>query len=111
MNAFNEWRAANTSKKIKAVIEANCKAGKYHTNFAPYGYVEDDDNHLPVVDAPAASVVRRIFQMRSQGIRPKHISETFNIGGIKVPQEPLYQKEEYKCACACGYTLNGGAGG
>ena len=26
MNVFNEWHAANTSKKIRAVIEANCKA-------------------------------------------------------------------------------------
>ena len=27
VNLFNEWHAASTSKKIKAVIEANCKAG------------------------------------------------------------------------------------
>ena len=26
MNVFNEWHAANTSKKIKAVVEANAKA-------------------------------------------------------------------------------------
>ena len=29
MNVFNEWHSANTSKKIRAVIEANAKAGKY----------------------------------------------------------------------------------
>lgn len=28
MNVFNEWHAANTSKKIRAVIETNAKAGK-----------------------------------------------------------------------------------
>ena len=28
VNLFNEWHAASTSKKIKAVIEANAKAGK-----------------------------------------------------------------------------------
>ena len=38
MNVFNEWHAANTSKKIKSVIEANAKAGKYRSTFAPYGY-------------------------------------------------------------------------
>ncbi len=38
MNVFNEWHAANTSKKIRAVLEANWKQGKY-TNWAyPYGY-------------------------------------------------------------------------
>lgn len=61
MNVFNEWHAANTSKIIKAVIEANCKAGKYRTTFAPYGYVKgDDENHLPVVDEYAADRPRDI---------------------------------------------------
>ena len=39
VNLFNEWHAASTSKKIKAVIEANCKAGKYRATAAPYGYI------------------------------------------------------------------------
>lgn len=93
MNVFNEWHAANTSKKIKAVIEANCKAGKYRTTFAPYGYFKgDDENHLPVVDEPAASVVRRIFQMRSQGISPRHIADTLNNEGIPIASDYLYAK-------------------
>lgn len=93
MNVFNEWHAANTSKKIKAVIEANCKAGKYRTTFAPYGYVKgDDENHLPVVDEPAASVVRRIFQMRSQGISPRHIADTLNNEGVPIASDYLYEK-------------------
>ena len=93
MNVFNEWHAANTSKKIKAVIEANCKAGKYRTTFAPYGYFKgDDENHLPVVDEPAASVVRRIFQMRSQGISPRHIADTLNNEGVPIASDYLYAK-------------------
>ncbi len=79
INLFNEWHSASTSKKIKAVIEANAKAGKYRAVFAPYGYVKGDDlNHYPVVDEPAASVVRRIFEMRSQGMIPKHIADKLN---------------------------------
>ena len=31
MNVFNEWHAANTSKKLRAVINSNAKAGKYRT--------------------------------------------------------------------------------
>ena len=30
MNVFNEWHAANTSKKIRAVLKANAKEGKHH---------------------------------------------------------------------------------
>lgn len=79
MNVFNEWHAANTSKKIRAVIEANAKAGKYRTTYAPYGYVKwTDEKKLPVVDEPAASNVRRIFEMRASGISPKHIAMKFN---------------------------------
>jgi len=29
MNVFNEWHAANTSKKIRAVLDAKRRAGKY----------------------------------------------------------------------------------
>ena len=60
MNVFNEWHSANTSKKIRAVIEANARAGKYRTTFAPYGYIKGaDEKKLPIVDEPAASNVRR----------------------------------------------------
>ena len=93
MNVFNEWHAANTSKKIKAVIEANAKSGKYRTTFAPYGYVKgDDENRLPVVDEPAASVVRRIFEMRSQGISPRHIADKLNEEGVLTASDYHYAK-------------------
>lgn len=84
MNVFNEWHSANTSKKIRAVIEANAKAGKYRTTYAPYGYVKGtDEKKLPVVDEPAASNVRRIFEMRASGISPKHIAQKFNDENIR----------------------------
>ena len=90
MNVFNEWHAANTSKKIKAVVEANAKAGKYRTTYAPYGYIKgDDENHLPVIDPPAAEVVKRMFIMRSQGISPKHIADKFNEEHIPIPSDYL----------------------
>ena len=38
MNVFNEWHSANTSKKIRAVVESGAKSGKYRTTFASYGY-------------------------------------------------------------------------
>ena len=93
VNLFNEWHAASTSKKIKAVIEANCKAGKYRATAAPYGYVKgDDEKHLPVIDEPAASVVRRIFEMRSQGISPRHIADKLNEEKIPIPSDYYYAR-------------------
>lgn len=93
MNIFNEWHSANTSKKIRAVIEANAKAGKYRTTYAPYGYVKGtDEKKLPVVDEPAASNVKRIFEMRASGISPKHIAMKFNDENIPIPSDYRTQK-------------------
>lgn len=94
MNVFNEWHAANTSKKIRAVIESNAKAGKYRSNQAPYGYVKgDDEKRLPVRDEPAASNVLRMFEMRASGISPHKIAQTFNDEGIATPSD--YKEEKF----------------
>lgn len=86
MNVFNEWHAASTSKKIRAVIETNAKLGKYRSNAAHYGFVkENDENRLPVRDEPAASYVLRMFQMRAKGISPNKIADALNEEGIKPP--------------------------
>lgn len=93
VNLFNEWHSASTSKKIRTVIEANAKAGKYRTTSAPYGYVKGtDEKKLPVIDEPAASVVRRIFEMRSQGISPRHIADKLNEEHIPIPSDYHYAK-------------------
>lgn len=60
MNIFNEWHAANTSKKLRAVFESNAKSGKYKTNYPPYGYLKGmDKNCTPIVDPYSAGIVRR----------------------------------------------------
>ena len=88
MNVFNEWHAANTSKKIRAVIEASVKSGNYRSSRAPYGYIRGKEGkHLPVIDEPAAKNVRRIFEMRASGISPKKIAEQFNKDGILIPTD------------------------
>lgn len=93
-NMFNEWHAASTSNKIRTVIEANAKAGKYRACHAPYGYVKgEDENRLPVRDEPAASNVRRMFEMRASGISPNKIAQTLNEEGIPIPSD--YKEEKF----------------
>lgn len=93
VNLFNEWHAASTSKKIKAVIEANAKAGKYRTTCAPFGYTKGDDpNHLPVIDPDAAPIVHNIFEMRASGISPHHIADKLNEDGVPIPSDYYYAK-------------------
>ena len=93
MNVFNEWFAANTSKKLRAVFESNARSGKYKTTFAAYGYVKGDDaNYTPQIDPEAAEVVRRIFKMRAAGWNVTKISDTLNSEGVLPPQDYKYSK-------------------
>jgi hypothetical protein len=81
-----EWYAKDTSKKIKSVITAKGKSGKPTTNNAIYGYIKDpqDKNHW-LIDEPAASVVRRIFQMTMDGIGPYEIARTLTEEKVERP--------------------------
>jgi len=93
MNVFNEWHAANTSKKIRAVLETNAKSGKYRTTFSAYGYVKgEDENCTPVIDPYPAEIVRRIFEMRAAGFNMKKIVHTLNDEHILTPSDYRYQK-------------------
>ena len=93
INLFNEWHASSTSKKIKAVLKANAKAGKYRSTCAPFGYDKGPEpNHLPVIDPYAAPIVKRIFEMRSKGITPHQISIALNDENIPIPSDYYYQK-------------------
>ena len=86
MNVFNEWHAANTSKKIRAVLEAKWQAGRY-TNWAyPYGYrVGADENRAAVIDEEAARVVRHIYDMRLKGASVRAIARALTDEGIPNP--------------------------
>jgi DNA invertase Pin-like site-specific DNA recombinase len=91
MNVFNEWHAANTSKKLRAVFEANAKSGKYKTNYPPYGYMKGTDkNCTPIVDPYSSEIVRRIFEMRAAGYNVKRIVDVLNREHILVPSDYYY---------------------
>lgn len=97
MNLFNEWHAANTSKKIRSVFASNAKEGKYIASFASYGYIKgDDENHTPIIDEPAAEIVRKIFDMRATGISPSQIAKKLNAEKILIPSD--YQAQLYNRA-------------
>jgi len=88
MNVFNEWHSANTSKKIRAVLEASQRAGKYTSGWYPYGYVVGNDaKRSAIIDEPAAKVVRRIFDMRLQGYTPYRIARILSDEHIPNPTD------------------------
>ncbi len=86
MNVFNEWHAANTSKKIRSVLEANQRAGKYTNSIYPYGYkAGTDENRTAVVDEEAATTVRRIFNLRADGNSARTIAKILTDEGVPNP--------------------------
>ena len=88
VNLFNEWHAASTSKKIRAVMVSNAKQGKYHAPVAPFGYlVGDTEDRLPVVDETNAPHVRMMYKMRSEGASSPQIAKALNAQGVITPSD------------------------
>ena len=57
-NLFNDFYARDTSRKIRAILNAKANAGE-HMGKQPYGYLRDKDNPKQwVVDGEAAEVVK-----------------------------------------------------
>lgn len=97
MNIFNEWHAANTSKKIRAVLKEKAKEGIFHGRKAAYGYVKStDDKRTLLIDEDVAPNVVRIFEMYASGLSPKRICEIFNEEGIPSPRQYAFVKFGYK---------------
>lgn len=70
---MDEMYAADTSKKIRAVVQAKAKAGERVTTNPPYGYLKDSNNPKNwIIDPVASEVVKRIFQEAKNG---KSLSE------------------------------------
>ncbi len=87
-NVFNEWWAAATSKKLRAVRIQNAKHGKNGMSHAPYGYtLGTDEKRTLQVNEEVAPVVRRIFEMRAQGMTPRKIADILNAENILTPND------------------------
>ena len=93
MNVFNEWHAANTSKKLRAVKKSNALAGIYNGAKLAYGYMKaNDEKHTPLIDEEVAPIVVRIFEMYASGLSAKKIAATLTLEGIPSPKKYAYAK-------------------
>lgn len=97
MNVFNEWHAANTSKKIRAVRHSNALAGIYSAKKATYGYLKGTDKkRTPVIDEETAPIVSRIFELYAAGTSPKNIADILNAENIPSPGKLAYERLGHK---------------
>ncbi|MCL2072048.1 MAG: recombinase family protein [Oscillospiraceae bacterium] len=93
-NWFNEQHSRETSKKVKTVKRMCAQNGKFVGAYSPYGYAKSEDNkHLLVPDEIAAATVRRIFELRAEGLGHKAIAVRLNESGTLPPRDYYYSKK------------------
>ena len=93
-NIFNEWYAAQTSKKIRAVWKSKAEKGERISQTVPHGYKKSKDNPKQwIVDEPAAKVVRYIFQLCIEGFGPTQIA---------------HRVEDERILCPTAYAMSNG---
>ena len=84
---MNDYHLKDLSSKIKSVLHAKMHSGQFISAYAPYGYRKnDEDKHKLVIDEEAAAVVRRIFDMRRDGVAYGKIAAALNNDGILSPR-------------------------
>ncbi len=85
-NIFNEWYAAQTSKKIRAVWQMKSSNGKRVSPMVPYGYMKNPNNKEEwLIDEPAAEVVRKIFDLCLSGRGVLQIAKQLENEKILIP--------------------------
>lgn len=73
---MDEMYAADTSKKIRAVVQSKARAGERVTVNPPYGYLKTPNNPKNwILDPVASEVVKRIFQEAKSGKSLSEISK------------------------------------
>lgn len=84
----NEWYLEDMSDNIKSVLTNRRKNGLHIGSFALYGYLKDpkQKGHL-LIDEEAATIVREVFTMFSQGYGKTAIARLLNDRGIPNPTE------------------------
>lgn len=85
-NIFNEWYAAQTSKKIRAVWQMKAASGKRVSSTVPYGYMKSpEDKEKWIIDEEAAEVVRKIFLLTLAGRGVSQIARQLEQEKIPIP--------------------------
>ena len=86
INIMSEWYSRDNSRKLKNAFRSKGKTGKRTTNKAVYGFIKDpNDKTKWLVDAEAAPIIRRIFQMTIEGMGPYQIARKLESEQIETP--------------------------
>lgn len=92
-NLVNDMYAKDISKKLCSTMKAKRMRGEYIGNYAPYGYLKDENNHNKlVIDYQIAPIVVEIFELRAQGIGITAICKILNEKDYPSPGRLRYER-------------------
>lgn len=107
-NWFNEFYARDTSKKIRAVKQAQAQKGQRVNGEYPYGYLPDPNNrHHLIPDPETAPVVKQLFTMFVAGNRMCEIQKWLTNNKVPTIGALRYQRTgqaRYQKAMIAPYT-------
>lgn len=80
------------SQKVRTVLDAKARKGKFVGGYAPYGFLKDprDKNHL-IADPVASKIVRRIFALAVEGHTTGEIAKILNVGHVETPAQHFHR--------------------
>lgn len=91
--AHNDYTLRDTSKKVTSSLRSKQKNGNYIGSYPKYGLMKDPDDHSKLIIDPVASVVvKDIFKMALNGLKPSEIAD--KLTRKKVPIPIVYKKEK-----------------
>lgn len=92
-NLANDMYAKDISKKLCSTMKAKRLRGEYIGNYAPYGYLKDENDHNKlVIDFQIAPIVVEIFELRAQGIGYTSICKILNDKNYPSPGRLRYER-------------------
>ncbi len=92
---INDLYLKDISQKIKSVRHDMMKNGEFVGSSVPYGYKRSKENNkVLVIDEYAASIVRRIFELKDNGKTNGMIAKILTSEGIEPPD--VYRKKKIK---------------
>ena len=107
-NWFNEFYARDTSKKIRAVKQAQAQKGERVNGEYPYGYIPDPNNrHHLIPDPETAPIVKQVFAMFVSGVRMCEIQKWLAENKVLTIGALRYQRTgqaQYQRAMIAPYT-------
>ena len=90
---LNESHCAETSDKVRAVLDMKRRRGEHIGSFALYGYQKDPSRKNAILTDPeAAEIVREIFSRFLKGESKTAIVQSLNTRGVPCPS--LYKRRQ-----------------